>query len=162
MEELMDEQTKKTALRRIPYGLFLLTAKHGDEVASATVNWVTQSSFKPPMVAVAIKADSHPYGVVKASGHFALNVLGEDQKDVAQAFFMTVQPEGNKLGPVTFKEGSTGAPVINESPAYWECRVVDVLEQGDHHTFLGEVVDAGVQGEGRTLLMRDTGWNYGG
>ena len=98
----MDEDTKKKALRMIPYGLFILTSKNGDDVASGTVNWVTQSSFKPPLVAVAIKADSHPYGVVKASGSFALNVLGEGQKDVAQAFFMTVQPEGDKLGPVTF------------------------------------------------------------
>jgi flavin reductase (DIM6/NTAB) family NADH-FMN oxidoreductase RutF len=52
--------------------------------------------------------------------------------------------------------------VIKESPAYWECRVVGVLEQGDHHVFLGEVVEAGVNSETPTLLMRDTGWNYGG
>jgi flavin reductase (DIM6/NTAB) family NADH-FMN oxidoreductase RutF len=158
----MDEAQKKTALRMIPYGLYLLTAKNGEDIASGTMNWVTQCSFKPPMVAVAIKADSHPYGVVKQSGHFALNVLNEDQKDIAQAFFSTVPPEGDKLGPVSFRAGSTGAPIINESPAYWECKVVDVVEQGDHHVFVAEVVDAGVNREGRTLLMRDTGWNYGG
>jgi flavin reductase (DIM6/NTAB) family NADH-FMN oxidoreductase RutF len=158
----MDEQAKKTALRRIPYGLFLLTAKHGDDIASGTVNWVTQTSFKPPLVAVGIKQDSHPYGVVKAAGAFAINVLGADQKDVAQTFFGPVQPQGNSLGPVTFKSGVTGAPVINEVPAYWECRVVGVLEQGDHHVFLGEVVEAGVNSDTPTLLLRDTGWNYGG
>jgi flavin reductase (DIM6/NTAB) family NADH-FMN oxidoreductase RutF len=159
----MDEQAKKTALRRIPYGLFLLTAKNGDDIASGTVNWVTQTSFKPPMVAVGIKQDSHPYAVVKAAGSFAVNALGSDQKDVAQAFFGTVKPEGSKLGPVTFRAGAaTGAPVVNEAPAWWECRVVGVLEQGDHHIFLGEVVDAGVNSETPTLLMRDTGWNYGG
>ena len=158
----MDEQAKKTALRRIPYGLFLLTAKHGDDVASGTVNWVTQTSFKPPLVAVGIKHDSHPYAVVKAAGAFAINVLGADQKDVAQAFFGTVRPEGDRLGPVTFTAGVTGAPIINESPAYWECRVVGTLEQGDHHVFLGEVVEAGVHGDSPTLLLRDTGWNYGG
>jgi len=158
----MDEQAKKTALRRIPYGLFLLTAKHGDDVASGTVNWVTQTSFKPPLVAVGIKQDSHPYAVVKAAGAFAINVLGAEQKDVAQAFFGTVRPEGDRLGPVTFTAGVTGAPIINESPAYWECRVVGTLEQGDHHVFLGEVVEAGVHGDSPTLLLRDTGWNYGG
>ena len=63
---------------------------------------------------------------------------------------------------MTFSSGVTGAPIIKESPAYWECRVVGVLEQGDHHVFLGEVVEAGVNGEAPTLLMRDTGWNYGG
>jgi flavin reductase (DIM6/NTAB) family NADH-FMN oxidoreductase RutF len=159
----MDEQAKKTALRRIPYGLFLLTAKSGDEIASGTVNWVTQTSFKPPLVAVGIKQDSHPYSVVKAAGAFAVNALGADQKDVAQTFFGPVKAEGSSLGPVTFRAGTqTGSPVINESPAWWECRVVGVLEQGDHHVFLGEVVDAGVNSETPTLLMRDTPWNYGG
>lgn len=158
----MDEDAKKKALRRIPYGMFILTAKHGDDVASGTVNWVTQASFKPPLIAVGIKCDSHPYATVKAAGHFAINVLGDGQKDIAQAFFMTVKPEGNQLGPVTFTTGVTGAPIINEAPAYWECRVVGVTEHGDHHIFLGEVIEAGVHDETPTLLMRDTGWNYGG
>src|ERR687885_689387 len=116
----MDEQANKTALRRIPYGLFLLTARHGEDVASATVNWVTQTSFGP------------------------------------------VPPAGNKLGPLTFRPGATGAPVINELPAYWECQLREIVEQGDHHVFLGEVVEAGVNSDTPTLLMRETPWNYGG
>jgi flavin reductase (DIM6/NTAB) family NADH-FMN oxidoreductase RutF len=158
----MDEQAKKTALRRIPYGLFLLTARSGQDVASATVNWVTQTSFKPPMVVVGIKEGTHPYEVVKSAGAFALHPIGADQKDVAQTFFGTVPPEGNKLGPLTFREGATGAPVINELPAYWECQLRQVVEHGDHHVFVGEVVEAGVNSETPTLLMKDTGWNYGG
>jgi flavin reductase (DIM6/NTAB) family NADH-FMN oxidoreductase RutF len=158
----LDEEAKKKALRMIPYGLFVLTAKNGDDVAAATVNWVTQSSFKPPLVAVAIKAGTHPYETVKAAGSFAINVLGDGQKDLAQAFFMTVIPEGKTLGPVTFELGSTGAPIINETPAYWECRLVSVTEEGDHHIFLGEVVEAGLKGGQPALLMRDTGWAYGG
>jgi flavin reductase (DIM6/NTAB) family NADH-FMN oxidoreductase RutF len=159
----MDEQAKKSALRRIPYGLFLLTAKHGDDISSGTVNWVTQASFKPPLVAVGIKVDSHPYGVVKASGAFAISVLGADQKGVAQAFFGTVAPSGNELGPVNFVLGSTGSPVIKESTAWWECRVVNIVEtDSDHHIVIGEVVEAGVNSDEPTLLMRDTGWNYGG
>jgi len=159
----MDEAAKKTALRMIPYGLFLLTAKNGEDVASATVNWVTQTSFKPPLVAVGIKVDTHPYETVKAAGNFAINVLDANQKDVAIAFFSTVAPEGNKLGPVSFHPGTTGAPIINESPAYWECKLVDIVQQGDHHLFIGEVVEAGVkEGAAPAILMRDTGFNYGG
>jgi flavin reductase (DIM6/NTAB) family NADH-FMN oxidoreductase RutF len=158
----VDEQAKKSALRMIPYGLFLLTAKNGEDVASATVNWVTQTSFKPPLVAVGIKQDGHPYEVVKAAGAFAVHVIGEDQKDVAQTFFGSVAPEGNKLGPLTFTSKTTGAPIVNELPAYWECRLVTIVEEGDHHVFVGEVVDAGINNDKRAILMRDTGWNYGG
>jgi flavin reductase (DIM6/NTAB) family NADH-FMN oxidoreductase RutF len=161
-EHAMDEQAKKKALRMIPYGLFLLTAKNGEDVSCATVNWLTQTSFKPPLVAVAIKKDSHPYETVKAAGHFAINVLGASQKDVAVEFFGTVKPEGNKLGSVTFRPGATGAPIIDQTPAYWECKVVQVIEQGDHHIFLGEVVEAGINHDENPLLLKDTGFNYGG
>lgn len=51
----MDPNAKKTTLRMIPYGLYVLTAASGDRVAAATVNWVTQASFEPPLVAVGVK-----------------------------------------------------------------------------------------------------------
>jgi flavin reductase (DIM6/NTAB) family NADH-FMN oxidoreductase RutF len=44
----MDADIKKATLRMIPYGLYVMTAKSGDEIAPATVNWVTQTSFHPP------------------------------------------------------------------------------------------------------------------
>ena len=44
----MNPDDKKTALRMIPYGLYVLTAKHDDNTAAATVHWVTQTSFDPP------------------------------------------------------------------------------------------------------------------
>lgn len=47
----MDADVKKTALRMIPYGLYVLTAENGEgRAAAATVNWVTQTSFDPPLV----------------------------------------------------------------------------------------------------------------
>ena len=43
---------KKTVLRMIPYGLYVLTAASGDEKFGAgTVNWVTQTSFDTPLAA---------------------------------------------------------------------------------------------------------------
>ena len=77
----MDANVKKTALRMIPYGLYVLTAKGKDDtVAAATVNWVTQASFAPPLVAVGVKADSHAHALIKESKAFALNVLGKGQQ----------------------------------------------------------------------------------
>ncbi len=46
----MDETAKKTVLRMIPYGLFVVSTRDGDTVNAAAVNWVTQASFAPPLV----------------------------------------------------------------------------------------------------------------
>ena len=166
----MDADQKKTALRMIPYGLYVLAAETDEGVTAATVNWVTQTSFDPPLVAVGIKKDSGGYSIVKSSGSFALSVLGKGQQDAAFAFFKPVEREGENIGGQPFRTGSTGAPILAAAPAHVECRVVEVVEVGDHHVFVGEVVDAGVSAEidGRpddaTLHMRDLGEKtfYGG
>jgi flavin reductase (DIM6/NTAB) family NADH-FMN oxidoreductase RutF len=166
----MDPQAKKTALRMIPYGLYILTAQNGDEIAAGTVNWVTQTAFNPPLVAVGVKTDSGAYGLIRKSNRFALNALGKDQGGVAFGFFKPTQREGNTLNGEPFHAGSTGQPVLDNAVAAIECEVRQVVELGDHHTFVAEVVDAVVQKpfEGRadaaTLVMADLGENifYGG
>jgi len=68
----------------IPYGIYVLTADDGKgNVAAATVNWVTQTAFAPPLVVVGVKTDSGAYQIVKNTKTFALNMLGKDGKGVA-------------------------------------------------------------------------------
>lgn len=167
----MDEDAKKTALRMIPYGIYVLTAETSDgKTAAATVNWVTQTSFKPPLVAVAIKADSSANAVVGETGTFALNILGKDQQGVAFAFFKPVERSGNKIGDEPVEEGETGVPLLANAAAVVECRVVETVALGDHHIFVGEVVNARVnqapsgRPDDAVLAMRDLGEKvfYGG
>lgn len=167
----MDADAKKTALRMIPYGLYVLTSEAKDgRVAAATVNWATQASFAPPLVAVGVKADSGAHDIIKESGSFALNVLGKDQQGLAFTFFKSLEREGDTIGGQSFSAGVTGAPVLADAPAFVECKLVDTVEKGDHSVFVGEVVEAGVRAEisGRpddaTLLLKDLGEKtfYGG
>lgn len=166
----MDANQKKTALRMIPYGLYVLTGKSGEEIAAATVNWVTQTAFDPPLLVVGVKTDSTAHAVIKDSGAFVLNILGKGQGDVAYTFFKPTEVAGNTLSGQPFVTGSNGAPVLEAVPAYLECRLVDTVEKGDHSVFVGEVTEAVVrqQPDGRadeaTLLMKDLGEKvfYGG
>jgi flavin reductase (DIM6/NTAB) family NADH-FMN oxidoreductase RutF len=141
----MDADHKKTALRMIPYGLYVLTAqdKNGTRTA-ATVNWVTQASFEPPLVVVGVKADSHPKTVIGAAGSFALNFLGKGQEGIAYAFFKSVDSDDQQIGGQAYRPGTTGSPILQAAPAYVECRVVETIEKGDHAVVIGEVVEAGV------------------
>ena len=167
----MDPAAKKTALRMIPYGLYVLTAQTRDgRVAAATVNWVTQTAFEPPLVVVGVKADSGAHQVIKESGEFALNVLGKGQQDQAFAFFKPVEREGDTIGGESFRTEKTQAPILDCAPAWIECTLSETVEKGDHSVFIGEVVGAGVAQEpaGRaddaTLLLKDLGEKtfYGG
>jgi flavin reductase (DIM6/NTAB) family NADH-FMN oxidoreductase RutF len=167
----MNQDAKKTALRMIPYGIYVLTADDGKgNVAAATVNFVTQSSFAPPLVTLGVKADSGAYQVLKAAGAFALNVLGKDQKGAAFTFFKPAKVEGGKISGMAFTKGVTGAPLFPDAPAAIECKVRHIVEDGDHHVVIAEVVEAHLhkpitgRPDNAILEMKDLGDNvfYGG
>lgn len=156
------EAAKKTALLMIPYGLYVLTTRDGEELNAGTVNWVTQCSFKPPLVAMGVKQDSRLYAMLKSSGVFALSFLESGQKDLAFAFFRPVQVEGTTIGGHEFETYETGAPVIAAAPAWVEGRVVGEIAAGDHSCVVGEVTNAGVKREAPILTLAECGVKYGG
>ncbi len=167
----MNEDAKKTALRMIPYGLYVLTAEAKDgAIAAATVNWVTQGAFSPPLVVLGVKTDSGAHALIKESKQFALNVLGKGQQAMAFNFFKSHEREGNTIGGEPFESGPNGAPLLLNTPAWVACTLVETIERGDHSVFIGEVTEAGVRTapEGRaddaTLWLKDLGERmfYGG
>jgi flavin reductase (DIM6/NTAB) family NADH-FMN oxidoreductase RutF len=167
----MDQDAKKTALRMIPYGIYVLTAEDSQgNVAAATVNWVTQTAFAPPLVVVGVKTDSGAYPIVKNTKKFTLNMLGKDAKGAAFTFFKPTQLEGGKLSGQSIHRGANGLPILDAALAAVECNVTSVVEQGDHHIVVGEVVEAHLpkpvtgRPDAAILEMKDLGDNvfYGG
>jgi flavin reductase (DIM6/NTAB) family NADH-FMN oxidoreductase RutF len=169
-EESMDPNTKKTTLRMIPYGLYVLTAAHGERVAAGTVNWVTQASFEPPLLAVGVKTDSHAHALIKESKAFALNVLGKGQQAMAYTFFKPADKQGQTISGEPFRPGTTGAPILTNTPAFIECTLEATVEMGDHSIFVGKVVEVGLtkapdgRADDATLWLKDLGDKvfYGG
>ena len=168
---MTDPETRKTVLRMIPYGLFILTSQDkSDQVAAAAVNWVTQTSFKPPLVSVAVRGDSFVHQVIQESGVFALNALGKGQSATAFAFFKPTVREGMTLSGEPFHFGETGSPILESAVGYVECRVAGSLAVGDHTIYAGEVVAAGLnqavagRPDEAILMLKDLGENifYGG
>jgi len=139
----MNQDAKKSALRMIPYGIYVLTADDGKgNVAAATVNWVTQTAFAPPLVVVGVKTDSGAYAVVKNSKSFVLNMLGKEHKGLAFTFFKPAQLEGGKLSGQAIRKAANGAPILDAAVAAVECKVTSIVEQGDHHIVVAEVTEA--------------------
>lgn len=160
---MLDEQAKKTILRKIPYGIYICGVKDGDDLNCFTASWVTQSSFKPPQVVNCVNKTHKSYEMIKNSGVFALSFLESGQKDIAQTFFQATQREGNTFNGIEFYAGEeTGCPIISNSLGYVECRVVGSVEAGDHVVFVGEVIGAGVHRDAAAFTLAETGWNYGG
>lgn len=160
---MLDEQAKKTMLRKIPHGLYICGVKDGEELNGFTASWVMQASFKPPLIVNCVRADSGSHEMIKKSGVFAISFLDSEQKDMAAKFFQPKRRVGNKFEDVEFYEGEvTGCPIIQDSLGYIECKVVGAVAEGDHTVYVAEVIASGIHREGNPLLLESTGWQYGG
>ena len=146
----------------LTYGLYVVTARDGERVGAGTITWLSQSSFEPPLVMIGVQRESTLNEVIVASRAFAVHILGKSQKKLATAFFKTAAVQGDQLSGFSFAAGVTGAPVLADVPAWFECRVTDQIDRGDHTVFVAEVVDAGVRREEEPLTLKDAGFNYGG
>ena len=159
----MDLQAKKTVLRKIPHGVYIVGVRQDARLNAFTATWFTQVSFTPPLVALGIKKDSHSFGMIKQSQVFSVNLLGKDQKAIAEHFVKPASVVGEKLKDVRYRLGKTGAPVLEEAIGYVECEVREIANDlGDHAVVIGEVVEACVQKDEPALTLMDTGWHYGG
>ena len=166
----MDEAAKKKTLRMVPYGLYLMGVRRKEVRDVATdlnafiASWVTQVSFKPPMLVVGVKRDTHSNEMLKESRVFTLNVLGSDQKDLAQRFFKDLAVSDKEMSGVPYERGAaTGCPVFPDTPAHVECEVVEVYDgENDHSVVVAKVVDVQHRREARPLTHAETGWHYAG
>ncbi len=152
---------RKEVLGMMTYGVYVLTTKVKDKYSAATVTWVSQASFDPPMISVCLKRNSGAYSLVKEKKEFILHMLSEEQKDVASNFFTSTELEDDKLNGEAFKL-IDGLPVLNVAPSYIHCSVLETLEIGDHPLFLCEVDSVNLKNSVKPLELRRTGWKYGG
>jgi flavin reductase (DIM6/NTAB) family NADH-FMN oxidoreductase RutF len=163
----MSDDLIKDVLRRIPYGFYSITSKHGDELNAMTANWLTQASFEPRLIALGLQKTCFSYGLIENGGVFAVNLFLREDQDAIKPFTKSRFKNPDKMNDATFTLGpKTGCPILKESAAYLECEVVNIFNTGgDHNLVLGEVINAGITKPGEvrdTLTLTDLGWSYSG
>lgn len=159
----MDAKTKRKTLRLLSNGVYILTSRCGHQLGAATVTWISQASFQPPLLMAALRKESNVYRCLAASRIAALHIVGSHQKSIAQKFFSPTRGAQGELNGEPFSDGATSAPILENLPDYLECKVIDIREEhGDHAIVLFEVVEASFQSEIAPLTVADSPWEYGG
>src|SRR6516164_4319215 len=119
----MDPKAKQKTLQMFSNGMYVVTSGAGDCYAAGTITWVSQASFKPPLVMEAIRTHSHLYGRLRQSGVAVIHLLASHHQDMAQKFFLASDTRKSPLNGEPFTLGKTSAPVLLNLPNYVECRV---------------------------------------
>jgi len=156
----MDDQERKRVFSRIPYGLYVVGVRQGDRLSAFTATWLSQCSFKPLRLSLAVRGGSESHPMIESDRVFSVNFLARDQIDIAKSFFKKPEQADGTLGGHPFRTGVTGCPLLTDAPAYLDCKVVEVIDAGDHTIMIGEVVDGGCTSEAEPLRLSDTPWSY--
>ncbi|MBW4625833.1 MAG: diflavin flavoprotein [Brasilonema octagenarum HA4186-MV1] len=140
--------TTEQAVGRVVGSLCILTAKQGDISSAMLASWVSQASFNPPGLTIAVAKDRAVESLTHSGSKFALNVLKEGNHiGLMKHFLKPFGPGQNRFDGVASKEGENGSPVLNDALAYLECSVKNRMEVGDHWLVYatvdnGKVLDA--------------------
>ena len=127
--------------RRLTIGVYVVGAAHNEQRDAFTAAWVTQVSFNPLLLALSINPENASWPLVRDSSAFTVNVLKQGQLEIARRFGTRSARNHDKLAGVHWRPGRSGAPVLDDALAYFDCEVVDHLAAGDHELLLGRVVD---------------------
>ena len=160
----LDPGAKKTVLRQFTYGLYAVTAAHGDDRGIFTANWLSQVSFDPPLVALSIENDSATLDLIRADKHFTICPLADGQRELAGNLGRPKARAGDKFAAYDLETVSTerGTPALASALGIVECALVSETPAGDSVLLIGEVVEARVLDEGEPLTMRAAGFRHAG
>ena len=159
----MDAKVRQKTLRMLSNGVYVLTSRSEDRYGAATVTWVSQVSFKPPLIMAAVRRQSNVFMCLEESRFAALHIVGKDQQEVARRFFYPTATSPGAINGEPVVEGKTSAPVLTSLPAHIECQVERVVDtDGDHALVILRAVEAECCDQVRPLTIADTPWEYGG
>ena len=160
------DRLRRRVLWTMPSGLYVLGSRAGDRMNLMTLNWATQVSFDPKLLAVSVEKTAVTHELVSAGGVFALSVIDREDRAIVRRFTKPVEldAEAGTLNGFPFRTAVTGAPVLTQAAAYFDCSVRQTIDCGGHDLFLGEILDAAfLKAEDTPVLrMEDTRMSYGG
>jgi flavin reductase (DIM6/NTAB) family NADH-FMN oxidoreductase RutF len=161
------DRLRRRVLWTMPSGLYLLgSTDKGERRNGMTLNWATQVSFAPKLLAVSIELGALTHELVSEGRAFSLNIIDREDRAIVRKFTKPVDVDlaAHTLNGFPYHDGLSGAPILDQAVAYLDCEVRESVTVGEHTLFLGEIVDAGFQKPEDTpvLRMEDTRMNYGG
>lgn len=151
--------TFKEAMRRLAAGVTIVTTRHGEVRGGLTATAVCSLSVDPPQLLVCVNRTAAAHALIAEGENLCVNLLAHRHRDLAARF----AGQTGILGADRFEEGrwgvlKTGAPVLEDALASFDCIVTEKVAASTHTIFIGRVVDVHLRANGRPLLYAGGGY----
>jgi flavin reductase (DIM6/NTAB) family NADH-FMN oxidoreductase RutF len=142
-------------LKKFTLSICVVTVGRGGVENGLTVSWVSPVSFEPLQFMISVDTKHYSTEFLDSTKNFAINLLKKDQKDLAAHFAQPSFTDREKLDSVLSSEAESGAAILTDALAFFDCEVVDRHKHGDHNIYVGQVIEAGILNDGEPLTTLD-------
>jgi len=140
-------------MARFATGVTVVAARHGPLLAGMTANAIATISVDPPLMMASISRKSETHVAIVGSHSFAISVLAEEQRSLAECFAQpTTAIKLQRFCDAAWHEAETGSPILEGALAYFDCRLTARHDGGDHTIFVGEIAAAGYREDAEPLI----------
>jgi flavin reductase (DIM6/NTAB) family NADH-FMN oxidoreductase RutF len=148
-------------LGRLPSGIFILTARDGNQETGMLASWVMQAGFNPPMLTAAVQRERYLADWLTSGNPFVLNQLAAGQKSLLRHFARGFAPGEPAFDDLPFERTASGVPILLNTVGYLECAPKGHIDSGDHRIFLAEIVDGRLSEDIEPMVhVRKSGMHY--
>jgi flavin reductase (DIM6/NTAB) family NADH-FMN oxidoreductase RutF len=127
----------RDALGRFATGVTVVTTLAADNhPIGVTVNAFASLSLEPPLILISLAQTTAHLRAYLENDQFAVNMLGEDQRNLSVAFS---NPHNHCFEGLDFTTWESGCPLLDGCLANLECTRTAVHEGGDHYIVVGHV-----------------------
>ncbi|MGB7441172.1 MAG: diflavin flavoprotein [Coleofasciculaceae cyanobacterium] len=119
------------AVGRIIGSLCVITSQQGDTPLGVLTSWVSQASFNPPGLMIALNEEQNAEMMTQQGNSFVLNILKEG-RSIRQHFSYCLRSGENPFPSLATQTATNGCLILTEALAYLECTVENRIKSGDH------------------------------
>lgn len=144
--------TLQQAMRQLASGVSIVTTGSMGERNGFTATSVTSLSVDPPRLLLCVDRMSSSVPLLQASGHFAVNVLADRHRDLADRFAGRTGEKGeDRFEGTAWATLETGVPALAGALAVIGCEVEETLARYSHLIVIGRVAEIKIDETGAGL-----------
>lgn len=148
-----EQRALRTMMAQFATGVTVVGARYGPLLAGMTANAIATISIDPPLLMASVNRRSETHRAIVGSHAFAVSILSEGQRAVADCFAQPITAEKlRRFCDAPWHEGETGSPILDGAIAYFDCRVTERHDAGTHSMFIGEIVAGGYETDVEPLI----------
>jgi 3-hydroxy-9,10-secoandrosta-1,3,5(10)-triene-9,17-dione monooxygenase reductase component len=147
---VLGQRNFRDILGRFATGVTLVTADTGEGPMGMVVNSFTSVALEPPLIALCAAYTSTTWPAIRATGHFAVTILGDQHEDLCRVF----STHGvERFAGREWVTTAAGHPTPSGGLGWLDCRISAIHPAGDHELAIAEAFDGAMAEEGGPLVF---------